>query len=288
MCLLQIQWKLLYKSKSFMEKGTLYQLRNSINRRNVTASAENDFNACDDYFVLVVRCHVLAAAMQYLKMKETTELPIHAALTEELWMESKDKRKDVLQQIVNEIVRKFVDIEVKFNCRESTEADKVQSYACELLSQGLLYMEFSDSIREADGFRVLRCWRYLMLIFKATQRKNYSIEALNIICQYHFFMSQRQSSQLIWSRYINTRGIPGKNIPAGLFMEHLNRICKMGVAHLGANKTKTSLTRTGRCLGVLSQILSNYDDSVGVAEASGSHSSPGAKKDQSVILKQLQ
>ena len=61
----------------------------------------------------------------------------------------------------------------------------------------------------------------------------------------------------------------------------------MAVAHLGLG-SKQNQDRTGRCLGVLSQILSNYDDSVGVAEASGSHSSLGAKKDQSVILKQLQ
>lgn len=33
----------------------LYQLRNVINRKNVVAKPLKDFNACDDFFVLVVK-----------------------------------------------------------------------------------------------------------------------------------------------------------------------------------------------------------------------------------------
>lgn len=93
-------------------------------------------------------------------------------------------------------------------------SDKVQCYATELLSYGLLYTEFSDAIREGDGLRVLRCWRYLMLFFKAHRRYNYSIEAVNLLSQYHFFLTPRQAEQLLWSRFINTHGIPGRNIAA--------------------------------------------------------------------------
>ena len=32
-----------------MDGGTLYQLRNSINRRNVVSSPDNDVNACEDF-----------------------------------------------------------------------------------------------------------------------------------------------------------------------------------------------------------------------------------------------
>lgn len=112
-------------------------------------------------------------------------------------------------------------------------------------------MEFCDSIREGDGHRILRCWRYLML---ATKRKNYSIEALNLLAQYHFFLSQRQAQQLIWSR-INTHGISGRNIPADLFMEHLNRVCKEAVLNLGSHKTPRALERVGKCVGVIAELL---------------------------------
>ena len=53
---------------------------------------------------------------------------------------------------------------------------------------------FSDAIKEADGERVLRCWRYLLLIYKGSWRTNYSIEALNLLCQHPFYLTPRQSS----------------------------------------------------------------------------------------------
>ena len=34
------------------------------------------------------------------------------------------------------------------------------------IAYGPLYFEFSDGIREADGLRILRCWRYLLFFFR--------------------------------------------------------------------------------------------------------------------------
>ena len=48
-----------------MEGGTLLQLRNLINRRNISSDISGKFNAAIDFFVLVITAHALAAAMQY-------------------------------------------------------------------------------------------------------------------------------------------------------------------------------------------------------------------------------
>ena len=98
-----------------------------------------------------------------------------------------------------------------------------------------------------------------MLIYKARKRKNYAIEGLNLLAQYHFFLSQRQAQQLLWSRCINIHGLPGRNIPCDLYMEHLNRICKHAVQALGSNKTPAALERVGKCVGVLDALLDEYD-----------------------------
>ena len=275
------------------------QLRNAINRRNVSAAAEDDYNSCDDFLILVVRCHIIAAAMEYFDMKAVSDKPSHPQLTDDLWLKSTDFRKDILCSITNEIVLMYVDIEPRFDnqseeCDEEIidkavdiDCDKVQLYACELLSNGLLYMEFADSVWEADGHRILHCWRYLMLVFKATHRSNYSIEALNLLSQFHFFLSPRQSQQLIWSRCINTHGIPGRNIAGDLYMEHLNKICKSAVANLCANKTSVALERAGKCVGVLSDLTATYDKELGISENFGTHSSPNTTKDMHMILQEL-
>ena len=36
----------------------------------------------------------------------------------------------------------------------------------EVLSLGLFYLEFKDAIREGDGLRVLRCYKYLLPLFR--------------------------------------------------------------------------------------------------------------------------
>ena len=161
----------------------MYQLRNVINRRNVSAAAGDDFNPCNDFYCLVVKCHVLASATQYLEMHGVWDKPVHFLLQDDLWLQSDDKRRDVLQCISKEIVMIFVDITTHFDDEDQDEtdenpdsltvsSDKIQSYACERLSYDL---EFSDSIREGDGLYILRCWCYLLLIFKANRRKNFAI-----------------------------------------------------------------------------------------------------------------
>ena len=76
----------------------------------------------------------------------------------------------------------------------------------EVLTMGLLLLEFNDSIYEGDGLRILRCWRFLLLIFKATGRKNYAIEALTLPCQYQYIFTPRLAEQLLRNRTMNAHG----------------------------------------------------------------------------------
>ena len=64
-------------------------------------------------------------------------------------------------------------------CLDDTEIRKQVRYSVEVLSLGLLYMEFSDLIREV-----------LLEVLDAsfnTKRRNDSTEALNVLAQYYFF-----------------------------------------------------------------------------------------------------
>ncbi len=45
------------------DSGTLYQLRNLINRRNITNSPDSNVAASQDFLVTVVEAYVVAAAM---------------------------------------------------------------------------------------------------------------------------------------------------------------------------------------------------------------------------------
>ncbi len=62
----------------------------------------------------------------------------------------------------------------------------------------------------------------MLPIFISTQRKNYAKEALLMIFKHRFIFSPRMSQQLLYSRFVNTSGTVGGNIPGDLHNEHLN------------------------------------------------------------------
>ena len=45
-----------------MEKGTLYNLRNLINRTSIPKKPETAMNATEDFYLVVLHAHILAAA----------------------------------------------------------------------------------------------------------------------------------------------------------------------------------------------------------------------------------
>ena len=147
---------------------------------------------------------------------------------------------------------------------------------------------FTGAVKEGDGHRVLRCWQYLLPIFKGSGRKNYAVEVCNMLYQYEYQLTTRQSEELIWSRFVSTNGIQGWNIAADLHLEHLNRVCKELIQGLGPNKIESVITRVGKALGTLSPILEQFDNENHVSTVSGAHRTPGFEKDRDRILHHLQ
>ena len=57
-----------------MEQGTLYQLRNLINRRSVVKKVKSDVNACEDFLESVLTGHIISCAMEVLDMSAVDEI----------------------------------------------------------------------------------------------------------------------------------------------------------------------------------------------------------------------
>ncbi len=83
-------------------------------------------------------------------------------------------------------------------------------------------------------------------------------------------------------------GLKGRNIPADLHQEHLNRVVKEAIRGLGANKTEAAITRVGRALGTSSPVLDQFEKENSVPERSGQHHVASSEKDRDTIVCQLQ
>ena len=281
----------MFKYASIREKATLSHLKVLLNHNRVTFNKckITDFNACDNFFKVIVSSHIIAAAMELLNMSNVDDEPANeSVLSPDAWLQDDNARKDILYSISSKIVSTFTDIEAKFVVTSMPQDDdRVLQYSRLVMSIGLLYLEYCDAIKEGDGMRVLRCWRFMLLYFKCTGRTNYSIESFTMLAQYHFLFSQRQKQQLLWGRFINIHGLPAQNIPCDLFMEHLNRVCKEAVNGLGANKTPKGLDRIGKIVGTLDEVLRNFDKDNSISERSGKHKVASIKKDLNTVVKVL-
>ena len=125
----------LISRRSSTERGTLYQLKNLINRSGVPADPGDNMKAVEDFLVVVLHSHVVTAA---------NAIPCGAGATD-----------------VDSLSKSIVDCFVHINAPSALPPlddciDKVCLYAMEVLTLGLLWHNFHDSIREGDGDHILR------------------------------------------------------------------------------------------------------------------------------------
>ena len=244
-------------------------------------------NACEDFFTSVVEAHILAVAMSQFKMSSLQDAPEGILFSDGCCKLEYEQRHSIVLLEVGSIIDGYVDVTFGQDPKNAKDSDHVLSYACEVLTLGLLYLEFVDAIRSGDGSRILRCWKFFLLYFKASNRVNYSIEAFTLLAQERYLFSPRMSMQLKWSRTVNVHGRQGKNISCDLHLEHLNRECKNAMCGLGANLNGTSVERVGKCLGKTMELLRAFNYEIGIKQESGFHTARSSKGDINKMLIQL-
>lgn len=217
--------------------------------------------------------------MSALEMKSVNDTPTAntriGGKPDDVWMLDDEGRKKVLDEVCSEVVERFV--EFSFMEEFPPEKDSIYCYSKRLLGLGCFFLEYCDAIKEGDGLRVLRCWRYLLPIFLGTGRTNYSCEVLNMLHQ-QLTLPPCLSNQLLWSRFVNVHGLPGRNIAGDLHMEHINRVAKDAIKGLGANKTEIAIQRVGMAIGTIAPLLQRFDDENDIRAVSGAHESPISAK----------
>ena len=183
-------------------------------------------NASEDFLLLLVQAHVVAAAKV---------------------IQALNPNEDVTG-VTKLIIANFVHLPRLDDTQGAADKcdDGVHLYATELMSLGLLWHGFHDAISEGNGERMLQYWKFLLIIFKTTNHHNYAKKAVNLMMQYYCTFSERKKAELLWGRCVNRRGYTGTNIPCDLFMEHLNRMLKTVIRAMGANVNLISIERAGK------------------------------------------
>ena len=129
------------------------QLRYLINRTNVPAKPKENVNAADEIFQVVVVGHLIAAA---LNMNTINDSP---SSTHFLLLQEEHDIQSIFNSAMVNMIRSYINI-TSFHDEIAKDQDKVRGYAREILSLGLLLLEFDDSIHEGDGERLKTIWKF--------------------------------------------------------------------------------------------------------------------------------
>ena len=170
----------------------------------------------------------------------------------------------------------------------SKETDDMFNYNSALLCEGLFFMNFLDAVSEGDGERIIRQYKYLMLLCKAdgTHSTKYALESLYQLLLVHG-LSEKEAEKLMWNRGVNNHGGPGKNIPHDLEVEHSNNYNKQRISNLGVNVNEKSVTRISRAEQPAREITSKVERSLHQFVRSGKHVQHFPTGDLDELLKNL-
>ena len=340
-------FKKYYSTASNSEKGTLFQLRNHINRRNVSTSAIGDkYTASNNFIQDVTDATIIAAALHYFGMDNIHDTPKKTPIpamfssdeqkqhwidthlgnivetyvltdrfeigdpdTDEVWKAHADTlqtssltcrfkgceglkfrthgrlKKHVVDthnvQITHhgEPKRKSEDLE--------NTSDGVFNYHSGFLKVALLERDFQDSIKEGDGQRTCRLWKFKMLHFKQAGRTKYSLEALKLRLDIAAVQSPSVAHRLVWNRTVNVSGIAGHNIALDLNCEHYVKYTKEVMDRLGANLEFGIAQELSRSIGEMKTIMDRFDEDCGVSPRSGRHTEASKQSDIMAMVEVL-
>jgi hypothetical protein len=248
----------------------------------VTKDVKKDVNATLDFLLAVVKGHLLAAACEILGI---TKLDSYVPLPPSVKHGQPCDKYAYVQSIASQVVERCTLIGEAFTDEKlDNTKDAKYNYARVLCHYGALVMEFLDSWDVGSGERDFRCWRLFLPHFHASGRTKYSLQALRLQFQIKSMLSPQLAHEVMWHRFVNTRGGMGRNIPCDLYNEHVNKLLKEIIANMGSNLTKEALQRSARSVSALQAICSRFDQVSGVPVGTSAHSTYSDKKDIEKVI----
>ena len=119
----------------------------------------------------------------------------------------------------------------------------------------------------------MECYKVALLYFKAFGHHKYAFSVINLLCNIKF--DENESNELMWERFINNHGIPGKNISMDLHLEHLNNFLKDLLKNLRNNMNETNAERISKAMNNIKALVDKTEVSLGIKKStSGSNKGP--------------
>ncbi|XP_033729813.1 uncharacterized protein LOC117319009 [Pecten maximus] len=312
--------KILFKNCSSKEIGTLKCEVDRLMRTNFDEDVRKAYDADKDFIVSFVDAHLVELMRDFFGMEDIYS-PLQKHVPPEFENDEMKKRWvfATFGELVDTIVAsnqpqsatsddviddgQFVVLKlssgkiihvpvVKHHASTTPETDledTVFNYASIVVEMGLVYKELIDLCKLPDRERLIRVMKQCMIIFKAkSNNSKYALECHRFLVQHLVLMSERESTKVIHSLFVNTTGSPHSHIPADLQMEYLVKDIKKHMKHMFSNKTMSNIATRTRGLSCLKSIAEQYDTQTYVKARAKKHQRGSYFDDELVLVKDLQ
>jgi len=192
-----------YSTQSVCDKGTLYQLKQVVNRTSFGKEPKHNMKATEDFMETVLCSHILAAAKECTDSSRMTcnevakwIVKTFVKMTVPKFEEPSSATRpdsgatEPASNLTNATINPTSGIQLATNPTSSVQPatnptnsatnptsgaqstyeevinDSVHLYAVDFLGMALFWHAFHDAIREGDGNRILRYWKYMAAIFR--------------------------------------------------------------------------------------------------------------------------
>ena len=188
-------------------------------------------NACTEVTFTVFKGYILAYTCNELDIESIDSdvklpIPSSAPTTEKL---------KFIVSLGTKVAQKCTIMEDALVGKTVLESgDGKHNYCRTLCHFASIAMELYDAWHEGDGIRVIQCWRVLLPHYFATGHSKYALEAVKLQLQL-MSLPPRLVNQITWGRFVNSHGGLGRNIPCDFHNEHVNKLIKESINHMGAN-----------------------------------------------------
>lgn len=166
--------------------------------------------------------------------------------------------------------------------------DCIFNYGCLHISLGLLIRDAEDSVKEGDGQRLVRVWKFLTLLFRLRGCHKYALAGIRLIASTEGLLTPRKAHQLIWNRFAGLKHGPGTRISRDERLEQLNKVSKEEIRSRGfPNINDDSVVTATRSTGTIDKLVRQSNTDLQREAKSGHHCNSKQKSTFTTILTQV-
>ena len=170
---------------------------------------------------------------------------------------------------------------------EKNNIDSIYRYSCCSAGVCLLAVAFNTARQNGDGDRVMRYYKYMLLLYKLDGRTKYSHYVFQMLQCINELFPEKLAFDVVYNRFTNTEGKPNSNVEIDRKMEHLNKKVKQDIKDFNGNVTRASLKRASHSYQGIDECLHSYDNFAEINKRSSRHSKNDDKEDVLSLADQM-